>query len=41
VNKLLGYEGRVGMHNRKDHPQTLEANEVVYSFFEHFLKHGQ
>jgi hypothetical protein len=38
VNKLLGYEGRVGMTNRKDHPQTAEANEVVYLFFEHFLK---
>ena len=38
VNKLLGYEGRVGMTNRKNHPQTAEANEVVYLFFEHFLK---
>jgi hypothetical protein len=38
VNKLLGYEGRVGMTNRKDHPQTAEVNEVVYLFFEHFLK---
>jgi hypothetical protein len=26
------------MTNRKDHPQTAEANEVVYLFFEHFLK---
>jgi dienelactone hydrolase len=38
VNKLLGVEGRVGMHNRTGHPQTEEANEVVYAFFEHFLK---
>jgi len=38
VNKLLGVEGRVGMTNRKDHPPTAEANEVVYRFFEYFLK---
>ncbi len=38
VNRLLGYEGRVGMTNRNAHPQTPEANEVVYRFFEHFLK---
>ena len=38
VNRLLGFEGRVGMTNRKDHPQTAEANEVVYRFFEYFLK---
>jgi dienelactone hydrolase len=38
VNKVLGVEGRVGMHNRPAHPQTEEANEVVYAFFEHFLK---
>lgn len=38
VNKLLGFEGRVGMTNRKEHTQNPEANEVVYLFFEHFLK---
>jgi len=38
VNKLLGFEGRVGMQNRKDHPPTEEANEVVYAFFERFLR---
>jgi dienelactone hydrolase len=38
VNKLLGYENRVAMHNRKDHTATAEANDVVYLFFEHFLK---
>jgi pimeloyl-ACP methyl ester carboxylesterase len=38
VNKLLGFEGRVGMTNRKEHAQNAEANEVVYLFFEHFLK---
>jgi dienelactone hydrolase len=38
VNRLLGFEGRVGMTNRKEHTQNAEANEVVYLFFEHFLK---
>jgi dienelactone hydrolase len=38
VNRLLGFEGRVGMQNRKDHPPTEEANEVVYAFFEHYLR---
>jgi hypothetical protein len=28
----------VGMTNRKEHTQNPEANEVVYLFFEHFLK---
>ena len=40
VNELLGVEHRVGMHNRPAHAQTAEANEVVYGFFEHFLKNG-
>jgi dienelactone hydrolase len=40
VNKLLGFEGRVGMHNRPAHAQTPEANETVYLFFEHFLKNA-
>jgi hypothetical protein len=38
VNKLLGYENRVGMTNRKTHDPTEESNEVLYTFFEHFLK---
>lgn len=38
VNKLLGFEGRVGMTNRKVHSPDAESNEVVYLFFEHFLK---
>jgi len=38
VNKLLGYENRVGMTNRPKHPPTNESNAVVYAFFEHFLK---
>jgi hypothetical protein len=38
VNKLLGYENRVGMTNRKGHSPTEESNAVLYAFFEHFLK---
>ena len=38
VNKLLGYEDRVGMTNRATHEPTVESNEVIYQFFEHFLK---
>ncbi|HYE21865.1 MAG TPA: prolyl oligopeptidase family serine peptidase [Tepidisphaeraceae bacterium] len=38
VNKVLGVEGRVGMQNRPAHGPNAEANEVVYAFFEHFLK---
>jgi hypothetical protein len=26
------------MTNRKDHSPNAEANDVVYAFFEHFLK---
>jgi hypothetical protein len=38
VNKLLGYENRVAMTNRPAHDPTPESNEVIYLFFEHFLK---
>jgi hypothetical protein len=38
VNRLLGYENRVAMTNRKGHTPTEESNEVLYQFFEHFLK---
>jgi len=38
VNQLLGYTNRVAMTNRKDHTPTPESNEVIYLFFEHFLK---
>jgi dienelactone hydrolase len=38
VNEVLGFKGRVGMHNRKDHTPTEESNGVIYAFFEHFLK---
>ncbi len=41
VNALLGYHGRVGMTNRKTHDPTEESNEVMYLFFEYFLKHGK
>lgn len=40
VNKLLGYEKRVGMTSRPKHSPTAESNEMVYLFFEHFLKNG-
>lgn len=38
VQRLLGYENRVGMANRPTHKITPEANELVSLFFEHFLK---
>jgi len=38
VNQLLGYTNRVGMTNRKDHTPTPESNELLYLFFEYFLK---
>ena len=41
VNKLLGYERRVGMSNRPDHKINPEANEQICQVFEHFLKPGR
>jgi len=38
VNRLLGFENRVAMHNRPEHSPNPESNEVIYRFFEHFLK---
>ena len=38
VNKLLGYTHRVAMTNRPEHSPNAESNEVLYSFFEWFLK---
>lgn len=38
VNRLLGYENRVGMANRPKHPPDQESNGNIYVFFEHFLK---
>jgi dienelactone hydrolase len=40
VNKLLGYENRVGMANREGHSITPEASEQICLFFQHFLKDG-
>ena len=37
VNKLLGFEHRVGMTNRPLHDPNEESNEVVYRFFAYFL----
>ena len=37
VNKLLGFENRVGMTNRPLHDPTEESNAAIYCFFEHFL----
>jgi len=38
VNRLLGQENRVAMHNRPDHAPTPESNEIIYEFFEQVLK---
>jgi hypothetical protein len=38
VNKLLGLVQRVGMTNRVEHSPDQDSNEIVYRFFEHFLK---
>ncbi|MCA9134125.1 MAG: sialidase [Planctomycetales bacterium] len=41
VNRLLGHENRVAMTNRPDHAPNEQSNEVIYAFFEHFLKSKQ
>ena len=38
VNRVLGVEHRVGMHNRPEHKITPEASDRVADFFEYFLK---
>ena len=38
VNKLLGKKERVAMTNRPTHALTEDATEVIYTFFEYFLK---
>lgn len=38
VNRLLGVENRIGMHNRPEHKITPEASDRVADFFEYFLK---
>jgi hypothetical protein len=40
VNKLLGYENRVGMAKREGHSVTPEAMEQICLFFQYFLKYG-
>jgi len=37
VNKILGYDNRVGMANRESHGPTPEANDQICLFFEYFL----
>lgn len=37
VNRLLGHEDRVAMHNRPDHAPNPESNEVICEFFEEWL----
>jgi hypothetical protein len=41
VNKLLGFENRVAMTNRKGHDPTDESNEQIGLFFEYALKSGK
>jgi hypothetical protein len=38
VNNLLGYTQRVAMSNRAEHSPDAHSNEIIYSFFEWFLK---
>jgi len=38
LNRLLGYENRVGMTNRPEHSPDAGSNEILYSFFEFFLR---
>jgi len=42
VNGLLGYKNRVAMsNNRPAHRLTKDALEVLYAFFEYYLKYGK
>lgn len=38
VNRLLGFDDRVAMHNRPEHDPNPESNAIIYRFFEHWLK---
>jgi dienelactone hydrolase len=38
VDKLLGFEERVGMSNRPEHKISPEASDQIVAFFEHFLR---
>lgn len=40
INQLLGYTNRVAMSTRPGHTPTVESNEQIYLFFEHFLKNS-
>jgi hypothetical protein len=41
INSLLGFEHRVGMHNRDGHDPTPESNAAIDAFFVHTLKPTQ
>ncbi|MBL4885255.1 MAG: sialidase, partial [Planctomycetaceae bacterium] len=41
INNLLGHKNRVAMTNRPLHAPNAESNEIIYSFFEHFLMHSK
>ncbi len=41
LNRLLGFEGRVGLSLRDGHAITPEASDQIRLFFEHFLKRRQ
>ncbi len=38
VNRVLGQKHGVAMTNRPDHSPNDDSNDVIYAFFEHFLK---
>ncbi len=38
VNRVLGYEQRVGMTNRAEHAPNEQSNARIYDFFTHFLR---
>ena len=38
VNRILGYKNRVAMTNRRKHSPNDKSNQVIYSFFQHFLR---
>ncbi|MEM9018747.1 MAG: prolyl oligopeptidase family serine peptidase, partial [Verrucomicrobiota bacterium] len=37
INRLLGHDDRVWMHNRPRHGPSPESNDIIYDFFEHWL----
>jgi hypothetical protein len=38
VNRLLGFDHRVAMTNRREHAPTPESNEQIYAFFQWWLQ---